>query len=266
MVPTSFQYPLNCHANSRFAVIEHRRDDVLSKVVVGIWILHIRDQHLSQQLPVEDVDAHRSEVALWLRRFLLKFDDAVFLIGIHDTEAAGLLHRYRQDGDRRIRIAGDMVRKHLGIIHLVNMVTGENQYILRIMGVDKIDVLRDRICRTAVDIKCRAIFFTRREHIDTAVAGIQSPALSGSRIRVQDDRLILRQHTDNIDVRIGTVAQRKIDDSIFTAEINCRLGVFLGQVQQTCPTTSGKDHCQHLVLFHIKPPLGSLYIKYTTIW
>ena len=37
------------------------------------------------------------------------------------------------------------------------MVTGENQYILRIMGVDKIDVLRDRICRTTVDIKCRRL-------------------------------------------------------------------------------------------------------------
>ena len=77
--------------------------------MVGIWIHHVGRQHLPEQLPIEDVDAHRSQVAFRLRRLFLKFDDPLFLIRVHDAEAACFLHRHRTHSNGHIGIALNVV-------------------------------------------------------------------------------------------------------------------------------------------------------------
>ena len=109
--------------------------------MVAVRIIHICDQHFSQLLPVKDIDTHGSQIALRMLRLFLEFHDTVCFIRVHNTEAACFLHRYRQYGDRCIGIACLVVGKHLGIIHLVNMISRQNQNILRIVAVDEIDIL-----------------------------------------------------------------------------------------------------------------------------
>ena len=70
------------------ALTEHHRNDILAKVMVGIRILDVCEQQLAQSLPAEDVDTHRSEIALRLSRLLLKLIDASVLMRVHDTETA----------------------------------------------------------------------------------------------------------------------------------------------------------------------------------
>ena len=134
------------------------------------------------------------------------------------------------------------------------MIAREDEHIVRILIIDKIDVLRDRIRRSAVFRKGRILFLARREHIHAAVIGIQSPALSGCRIRVEQHALILRQDADHIDAGVGAVAQGKIDDAVLPAEIHGRLGNLLRQLIQACSASACEDHCDHLVLLHVDHP------------
>ena len=63
-----------------FAVVQHGGYDVLAEVMAGVRIFHVGRQHLAEQLPVEDVDAHGSQIALGLGRLLLEFHDAALLV------------------------------------------------------------------------------------------------------------------------------------------------------------------------------------------
>ena len=93
--------------------------------MIRIGILHIRNQELAKLLPVEDIDTHGSQIALGLFRFFLKFVDHAVFIGIHDTEAAGFPHGHFDHGDGSIRLVFFMVVQHLGIIHLIDVVSGK---------------------------------------------------------------------------------------------------------------------------------------------
>ena len=74
-------------------------DDVLSQVVAGLLIRLVRHQILPELFPIEDVNAHRGEVALGPLGLLLEFIDHVVLVHIHDAEPGGLLHGDFHDGD-----------------------------------------------------------------------------------------------------------------------------------------------------------------------
>ena len=78
-----------------------------------------------------------------------------------------------------------MFGEHLGIIHLIDVVAGKDKQVFRRVGVDKVDVLGDRISSSAVNIQISIGLLTRWEYIDAAVLGIQTPAASGCHITVQ---------------------------------------------------------------------------------
>ena len=93
--------------------------------MTGLLVLHVCHQHLPQQLPIEDIDTHGSEIALGMLRLLLKFHDLACLrIGIHDTEAAGFPHGNLDNRNRSIRVVLSVAFQHLRVIHLIDVVTG----------------------------------------------------------------------------------------------------------------------------------------------
>ena len=101
--------------------------------MIGIRILDISQQELAQKLPVEYVDTHGGKIALRVFRFLLEFHDAVIFTGVHDTETAGFLHGNLDNCNSRICLMLDMVIKHLCIIHLIDVVTGKDQKVFRVL-------------------------------------------------------------------------------------------------------------------------------------
>ena len=127
------------------AAVQEGGDDVLAEIVLGIRVIHILDQELAQSGPGEDVDAHGSQGAAGMCGLLLEVDDVVVVIGDHDAEAARLLHGDGHDRDGRRRAFFLVAVKHLVVVHLVNMVAGEDKEVFRIVAVDEVDVLGDRV-------------------------------------------------------------------------------------------------------------------------
>ena len=78
----------------------------------------------------------------------------------------------------------NVIIQHLCIIHFVDVVTGKDQKIFRILGIDEIDILRNGICSSSVYIQIYICFLTWRKYINTAVLGIKPPASAGCYITV----------------------------------------------------------------------------------
>ena len=80
---------------------------------------------------------------------------------------------------------------------------------------------------------------------------VQVPRLSVSDILIQLQRLILGQNTHSVDAGVDTVAQRKIDDTVFAAEGNGRLGGFLRQDLEPAALAAGKQHRNYALFLKI---------------
>ena len=120
------------------------------------------NQRPAKHRPAEDVDPHRCQVASGLCRFLLELCNAVRLIRDDNAKTAGLFHRYRHGSDGNIRIVRLVIFQHYLIIHLVNMVTRKDQYIIRVIGLHKLQVLKDRIGGAGVPVTAHALFVRRK--------------------------------------------------------------------------------------------------------
>ena len=68
---------------------------------------------------------------------LLKFDNPVIGIRVHDSKAAGLFQRHINDRHSQTGMLILVLSEHVVIVHLVNMVARENE---DIFGVDAVDI------------------------------------------------------------------------------------------------------------------------------
>ena len=149
-----------------------------------------------------------------------------------------------------------MESKHLGVIHLVDMIAGKDQKVLRRKAVNKVDILRYRIGCAAVYIQIGIGFFSGRQNIYSAVFGVKPPASSRCYITVEHDRLILGQHAHYIHSAVGAVAQWKIHDPVFSPIGYGRLCDLFCQFMETASATACQNHRQHTVLTHKEPSLS----------
>ena len=90
-----------------------------------------------------------------------------------------------------------MCLEHCSVIHLVDVVTGENNEIFRVVVVDKAHVLIDCVCSSLVPGRtaCRLI---RRKDIRAGVITVEVPRMSVSDISIESERLILCENADDL--------------------------------------------------------------------
>ena len=134
-----------------------------------------------------------------------------------------------------------MEADHLRIVHLINMVTGKDQHIVRLIALNKGDVLIDGIRRSLIPLRFFALC-VRRQNLHTAMGTVQPPRLAVADILIQFQRLILGQNTHSIDLGVDTVGKRKIDDSVLSAEGNCRFRRILSQNHQAASLPASQQH------------------------
>ena len=216
----------------------------------GIRIFSIRNEDFTDLLVIKNVNTHGSQSASGMSRLLFEINDPSALICNHDTESGCFFQSYRHNCNSTCRILLFVECKHLIIIHLVNMISGKNEQIVRIVIVDKVNILSDCISCSTVYIKVCISLLTRWQYKDTTVLGIQSPETALCCIAAKKHRFILGQNTNGINPTVGAVTQREIDNTILSPVIYSRFCYFVGKVMQTASPATGKDHSYHFVLFH----------------
>ena len=133
------------------------------------------------------------------------------------------------------------------------MVTRENEHVVWVCQIDKVQVLVNRISRPAIPV-CSFFPCIRRQDKYTALFFVEIPRTARGEVIVQFQRPILRQHADLVDARVRAITEWKIDDAIFAAKRYSRLRNLLRQCSQTAALPACQNHCQALCLSHKNPP------------
>ena len=208
----------------------------------GIGISHILDQDLTQFLPVKDINTHGSKSAAGMCGLFFEIDDLVVLVSDHDTETGCFLQGDRHNCDGSCCALCLVEVEHLVVVHLVDVVTGKNQKIFRIISINEINVLGNSIRCSTVDIEACVSLLTGCKNENTTVLGVKSPQTALRNIAVKEHRLVLCQNTNYINTAVCTVAEREIDDAVFAAVGDSRLCYVVGKVEQAASPATGQDH------------------------
>ena len=151
MVPTSRQYGMPSLTLTQLAAKscawvrvpsrDEARDDVLAEVVARLRVVGVAQQHLVQERRVEHVDAHAGERAAGpaghrrrLRRLLLEAHDPAPVVDRDDAQRTRVGERDVDAGDGHLRLRLDVVLEHPAVVHLVDVVAGQDQHVLADRG------------------------------------------------------------------------------------------------------------------------------------
>src|SRR4029077_5907361 len=116
---------------------------------------------------------------------------------------------------------GDQPMEHLRIVHLVDMVAGEDEHIVRLFIVEQKKVLIDRVGGTLVPFFADPLLGWNRgdEFAEFGVKDVPARA----NVTVERVGFVLDEDSDFSKPGVKAIAERKIDNTIFPAKGNRRL-------------------------------------------
>ena len=161
------------------------------------WIFRIGDKDGDEELGIENVDAHGGvALAGLVRRLLgmsglfLEAGDAPVFVDFDDAELMGGLGGGNLDGaDGDVRAGIEMLLEHLGVVHFVDVIAGEDKNVFRAFAADGVNVLVDGVGGAAIPLFADA--HLRRKNFDKfAEADDGRPA--GANVTAKAERFVLR--------------------------------------------------------------------------
>ena len=217
------------------ARVEHRRDDVPAEVDP------VLAEPAAEGLLREDVHAHGGKVALRLLGLLLPVDDAIRLVEGEDAHPAGVAEGHVANGDRHVGALAAVGGDERLVVHLVDVVAGEDEDRVRRIVLDHVDVLEDRVGCPAIPLGDAAAGDIRLEELHAALVAVEIPRPAETDMVVQRARVVLGQDNDVVDVRIDAVRQGEVDDPVLPPERDGRLGPDSRQDRQALTLTASED-------------------------
>src|SRR5262249_11247310 len=185
-------------------------DDVLAEVVVAFGPGRVLAEQFVHRPGGEDVDAHRRQAHLRvvrhrprLARLLLEADHAVLRVHLHDAEVLAVLERHGQAADGQVQAAVDVRPDHVAVVHLVDVVAGEDEDVLRVGLLDAVDVLVDGVGGALVPVLVDALL--RRQDLDVLVHLARQAGPAGADRAVEAAGLVLGPGPDAGPGAVGAV-------------------------------------------------------------
>ena len=219
-------------------VRQHGGDDILAKVVAALLVRLVGDQVLTQFFPGKDIHTHGSLVGLGVLGLFFELNDVVVRVGVHNAEAAGIGPGHFAHGDGGVRLVTDVEIQHVIVVHLIDVVTAEDEHIIRIILGDERHVLINGVGRAAIPFAALSLLIGgENEH--AAVGQVQVPGSAAADISVQFQGLVLGQHTHYINTAVGAVGQRKVNDAVLASVGHGGFGNVLGQ---DAALSAGQQH------------------------
>ena len=236
-----------------FAVLDDRRNDVLAEVVLAVDDGRVAAEFVEHQTGREDVDPHRGQAVLIVagdglgrRRLFDEADDAVLRVDLHHAEGLGFFGTDAERSDGEVGPFFDVRFDEPLVVHLVDVVAGQDDDVLRALFLDRVNVLVDGVGGPHVPVFVDPLL--RRDDVDelTEFAAEQvSPAEMD--VPVEAGRLVLREDQNLANPAVQTVGQREIDDAIRTPERNGGLGPIAGQRLEARPFSAGQHDRQDIL-------------------
>ena len=150
--------------------------------------------------------------------------------------------RHLEAAHGHVGLARHVRRQHRAVVHLVDVVAGQDQHVLGVVGRDDVQVLPHRIGGAGVPGGLQPLLGRQQLHELAELAAQLTPAALD--VQQQRVRLVLREHADAADARVDAVGQRKVDDAELAAEGHRRLGPPQGELFQAAAAPAGQDQRQ----------------------
>ena len=179
---------------------------------------------------------------LGLLGLLLPLDDAVGVVHGEDPHPGRVRQRDPADGDRHVGPAAPVGGQERRVVHLVDVVAGEDQDVVGAAVLDDVEVLEDRVGGAAVPLGDPAPGDVRLEHLDPARVPVEVPRPAEADVVVERARVVLGQDDDVGDPGVHAVAQREVDDPVLAPERHGRLGAHGREDGQAFALAAGEDH------------------------
>ena len=165
------------------------------------------------------------------------------LVDMHDAEAGRLHARHLEAADGHVGAGVDVLLEHQLVVHLVDVVAGEDDHELGAVALDDVDVLEDRVGGAGVPLRLRDAL-ARRQDVEALVALGAEEVPAALQVADQAVGLVLGGDADAADARVQRVREREVDDPGLAAEIDRRLGPLVGQLHQAAAAAAG-EHIGH---------------------
>ena len=174
-------------------------------------------------------------------RFLFQLGYRAVVVDEHQTEARSLLPRNFEGSDGAVGVLLFVIGEHLGVVHFIDVVAGENKNIFGRIAVDEVDVLIYGVRGVLVPLGALYLLIGGKD-MHAAVLSVEIPRLTVADIVVELKRLILREHADGVYAGVDAVRQRKIDYPVLAAVGNGGFCHVLGQNTEPAALTACEQH------------------------
>jgi hypothetical protein len=176
---------------------------------------------------------------------------------MHDAEAGRLHARHFDAADGHVGARLDVLLKHQLVVHLVDVVAGENDDVLRAVAAEDADVLVDRVGGAEVPLVLRHPLAGGQD-VEAFVPLDLEERPAALQVADQAVRHVLGSDGNAADARVQCVRQRKIDDAGLAAEEHGRLGALVRELHEPAAPAAG-EHISERVARQGRNPPGLLH-------
>ena len=129
---------------------------------------------------------------------------------------------------------------HLAVIHFVDVIAGENEDVLGLLGADGINVLVNRVGRALIPLIADALHGRKDFDELSDFAAQDVPAFAD--VAVQRQSFVLGEDVDAAQVGVEAVGESDVDDAIHSTEGDGGLGAIAGErIKALSGATGEKD-------------------------
>ena len=141
-----------------------------------------------------------------------KADDAPLRVTLKDAEAAGILGGYRVDSYGDVGVLFPMEGRHLGIVHTIEMITGQDEHVRRAGGTNLEELFAHCIRRALVPGHVGGCLLGGPDLHPTGVESVEAVGIRN--VAVKRDGVELGEHSDVEDAGVDAVADGDIDQAV----------------------------------------------------
>ena len=227
-------------------VLAHQHRDDVPAEFIGVACL-VLPERVEKHVRPEAEHGERGPVALRLGRLLLVGEHAAALFAVfgdlRHAEAGGGLPGDLDEGGSDVGVLLGVVADHFAVIHLIDVVTGEDEDHRGAVVTDVVEVLIDGVGRAPVPVRVFVVL-ERRQDGDAAIAADHVPGGAGADVIDQGVGAVLAEDGDAFDAGVEEVGEGEVDHPGKTAEGNSGFGPVVGENAQLVDAATSEDHCQ----------------------
>ena len=131
------------------------------------------------------------------------------------------------------------------VVHLVDVVAGEDEDVLRLLGADGVDVLEDGVGGALVPGLGDALHGGKNfDELAELIGDDRAPAFAD--VAIERERLVLGEDVDVAQVGVDAVGEGDVDDAVLAGERNGRLGAVAGEGEEPFAGATGEQNTERV--------------------